>query len=250
MEAAQSVVSQAVLAEAARTRFASTGLLEVCERSAHARALLDRLFELAKAAGPPTDQEIDALKAERWMDLDRPSSVSVAHAVVVAKGSAEAASARASAERIARATAGISDVSKFIKVAKAVATKPLEKRVEQLPHMTADGRAVYLDPFDPRRERPLQFDLAFAAAVHAIPEEGQQSPVVETKFGYHVILMVERIDPQHMSRAEFRRELEPDVFQARAKRQLDSLLSDLRSKATVELARNLEELTEQVSQRP
>ncbi len=249
-QALDQAVGEALLANAALTRFRGTGLVQVVRRSAHARALLDLLFEQARAAGPPSDEELEALRKERWMDLDRPACVSSVHAVVLSKDPKHDDAARAAAERIARATAGISDPEKFIERARQVDIGKLKKRVEGLPHMTADGRAVYLDPRDSRRSHPDTFDPSFAAAANAIPKEGQQSTVIQTPFGYHVILLVERVDAQHYTLEELRKKFEQEVYDGRARKQLDELSAGLKRHVRVELARNAEKLTERVSGKP
>ena len=249
-QASERVVAEALLAEAARARFEGTGLVAVSQRSAHARALLDELKLTSERAGPPSDDELRKLRDERWMDFDRPVSVRVVHAVVVAKTPADHAAAKAAAERIAAVTRGIADPQQFYDLANAVETGALEKRVEVLPLMTADGRGVFLDPADPRRQRPSHFDAGFAQAAHAIEAVGGQSPVVKSPFGYHVILLVERAAEQHYELSSLRSKLAPEVRDQRSQKQLTELLAKLERETPVERARNVEELTASVARGP
>lgn len=249
-QAAERVVfGQALLATEARTRFEGTGLIRVGERAAYSRALLDRIREEAKAGGPAKDSELRELRDERWMDFDRPVAVRTAHAVVISKGEADDAAAKAAAERIAEATRGVSDPEKFWELANAVDTSPLDKRVEGLPFMTADGRAVYLDSADPRRAKKQSFDPAFAKAANAIAEVGQQSGVVKSKFGYHVILLLERVDAQRYELSELRPLLTRDVYERRARQRLQELVDRLKARNLPELSRNVDELTALVTER-
>lgn len=248
--ASERLVAEALLAEAAAARFEGTGLVAVSQRSAHARALLDELKAVAKRAGPPSDDELGKLRDQRWMDFDRPESVRTAHAVVIAKTAADDAPAKAAAERIAEAVRGVSDPEKFWELANAVETGSLDKRIEALPLMTADGRGVFLEPADPRRQRPSRFDPGFAQAAHAIEAVGGQSPVVKSPYGYHVILLLERVAPQHYELSRLRGTLAPEIYDQRSGKLLSELLARLERETPVERARNIEELTASVARGP
>lgn len=245
--ARQYAMRDALFAEAARSRFRDSGLLEVARRSAHSRALLDALSERAKREGPPTEAELKKIQAERWMDFDRPVAVATAHALV--RGS-DRERARALAERIAQATAGARDAEPFMARARQVSAGDLDVVVEQLPFIAPDGRAVYLDPSDPRRLRADSFDPAFAKAAHAIGEKGDQSGVVETSFGHHVILLLDRVAAQRYTLEELGMRLEQDVYDERARRLLAELAERLQGSSRIELAPNWQELTERASKRP
>ncbi|HEY6723000.1 MAG TPA: hypothetical protein VI197_03185 [Polyangiaceae bacterium] len=248
--ASERAVAEALLAEAATARFEGSGLLAVSQRSAHARALLDELKVTARRAGPPSDSEIGKLRDERWMDFDRPECVRTAHAVVMVKTDADDVPAKAAAERIAEAVRGVSEPERFWELANAVETGALEKRIEGLPLLTADGRGVFLDPADPRRQRPSRFDPEFASAAHAIAAVGGQSPVVKSPFGYHVILLLERVAPQHYELSRLRGTLAPEIYDQRSGKLLAELLARLERETPVERARNVEELTASVARGP
>jgi hypothetical protein len=249
-EAVERGIADALFAETARVRFEGTGLLAVLERSADSRALLDAIYIEEKLRGPATAGELQEFKRERWMDFDRPPSVYTAHAVVSVENPEQADAAKAAAQRIAEAARGILELDAFVEAAQRVRTGKLKKRVETLPYMTADGRAVYLSPLDPQRSKPQKFDVTFARAAHAIREEGQQSPVVETRFGYHVILLVERLDAEHYSEPQLREALTKDVFDRRAKQRVDALRKRLTQASEIEVARNVDALTAKISLQP
>lgn len=249
-QASERVVLEALLAQAAPSRFEGSGLVAVSERAAYARALLDELKLAARRKGVPSEDELRKLRDERWMDFDRPVSVRTAHAVVIVKSPDDDDAAKAVAERIAAATQGAVDPQKFWELANAVDSGSLDKRIEGLPLMTEDGRAVFLDPADPRRQRPPRFDLDFARAANAIPAVGEQSGVVKSAFGYHVILLLERVAPQRYELASLRGRLASEVYDQRSGQLLTELLGRLERETPVERARNVEELTASVARAP
>ena len=74
-EAARRLVDDAVAAVAARERGLDTKLPTSWNlRSARARMTVERIRSQARAAGPPTDEEIQALTARHWREVDRPES--------------------------------------------------------------------------------------------------------------------------------------------------------------------------------
>ena len=249
-QASERVILEALLAQAAPSRFEGSGLVAVSQRSAHSRALLDELKAAARRKGPPSDEELRKLRDERWMDFDRPVSVRTAHAVVIVKSPDQDAAAKAVAERIAAATQGVSDPQKFWELANAVDAGSLDKSIEGLPLVTEDGRVVFLEPADPRRQRPQRFDLDFARAAHAIPTVGGHSGVVKSAFGYHVILLLERVAPQRYELSSLRGRLASEVYDQRSGQLLSELLARLERETRVERARNVEELTASVARAP
>jgi parvulin-like peptidyl-prolyl isomerase len=234
-------VADALFALEARERLKGSGLVATVERSVWAEALLDELRLEAEARGPATAAELGALRRERWQRLDRPVSVATVHAVALVKSADQDAAAAQVAAEIQEATRGLSDPKEFADAANRVPSDGIEKRVESLPHVTRDGRAVQFDPGVPVASGG--FDPAYAAAAHAIAEEGGHSPVVKTPFGYHVILLVERVDAQRYSDEQLRKQFADEVVQRRVRDGLERLTSTLKKQATVEQSRNVEQLT-------
>jgi hypothetical protein len=221
------------------------GVVDVTARSAHARAVLETLAAQARAAGPARDEEIQQLTAERWTELDRPAMARTTHVVVLVKKPEDDVPARALAERLARVLTGSTDSGEFEKRAKAEPSQGLEVRVERLPAVAADGRTYY-----PERGAQASdsgtFDKDFSQAAVALLSPGDQSPVVKSAFGYHVILLVERF-PEHRVPLEERRViLGPDVLARRAQIELKSLVSELKRRATIEVSRAADDLTSRV----
>lgn len=247
--ALERAISDALFASAAADEPKLLELLPVVARSAHARALLDALREEAQNAGPPTEQEIAELTAERWAELDRPPTARTTHVVVLVKKPEEDEKARALAERIAKELAGAATTEEFEERAKAVPAEGLEVRVERLPAVAGDGR-VYFPEGAPRGQERTTFDAAFAAAAVALSEPGEQSPVIRSAFGYHVLRLEERYPEQRVPLEERRSILEPEVYSRRAERTLSRLLEELKRGAKIERLRAADDLTSRVPVAP
>lgn len=206
------------------------------ERVAMARAMLGALGEEAKAAGPPSDEEILDLSRRRFWELDRPRMAQVAHAVVLSSNESE--EARALAERIAEAASSAQSAADFQEKARAVRGEGLSVRVESLPPVTEDGRAV-----DPDRPPPVGppvqlLDTQFSAAANRLERVGQLSPIVRTPFGYHVLYLVRTIEPRMPSLEERRRSLHDEIMTERASALQKTLLERERQAAAPEQERS------------
>lgn len=243
-EARDRAIVDALFAASVRANPSGSARVNAAERSVLARAVLERLRDDTRAEGAPTDDEVRALTAERWPELDRPPSVRTTHAVVLAKNPGDDAPARALAVTLAAAVQGAKDAGDFRERARTVKDPrgSLEVRAEDLPPVTPDGRLW--DP-DERPPKPLagSLDLAFTRAAHTLAQVGDQSPVVKTPFGYHVIFLAERYPPVEVSLEERRSRLEADVLTRRAKHALDALVARLRSQTSVVTERSADALT-------
>lgn len=205
------------------------------ERLALARELSQALLVDAERGAPPTEQEIAELTSERWWELDRPRMVQVVHAVVLSES--ESAAAAALAERIANAVANTQSDREFQEAAKAVPTNDQKVRVEALPPVASDGRAV--TPEQPPPKGPQrQLALEFALAAQKLERVGQISPVVRTPFGYHVLFAQRILEPRQLSFEQRRELLAPQVAQRRALAEQRRLLADQRQQSAPEQERS------------
>jgi parvulin-like peptidyl-prolyl isomerase len=204
-------------------------------KGALARSMLARIKQ--DNGAPPSPEEIHALRAARWRDFDRPESARVIHAVAMGEGSDEA---RKVAEAIRKATAGASGEADFEERAKRVPHEGVEVRVERLPAMARDGRNV---------EEDGSFVVPFAEAALALKTPGDQSPVVATSFGYHVIFLIERAPAHHPTDEEIARIAREEILARRASSAARGLIERLRREHPVVLERNAIELTDLLERR-
>ncbi|HEY3498257.1 MAG TPA: peptidyl-prolyl cis-trans isomerase [Polyangiaceae bacterium] len=242
LEARERAITDALFAARARSTPEYRAAVSAAERAVLARALLEGIRDRARGAGPVTDAELATLTAERWVELDRPPSARVAHAVVLVKKPEDDAPARALAERLAAALRGAKDGAELVRRAKAFSAGALTITAEHLPPCTLDGRTWDSNAVPPAALGG-NFDLDFARAANALEKPGDQSGVVKTAFGYHVIQLEERY-PEQRESPEARRSLLWDaVIARRAKPELDALAARLRAQTRIELERAADELT-------
>lgn len=249
-------VRDALLAGGARARGleASAGARFAWEGEL-ARRVLRRLLDEARAT-PPTEAELSEATARRWLEIDRPEAFRTVHAVVRADGSdageAKKARARALAETLRAAVmpALAPAVSlpfpqgapppgprvapkddpdplsaAFRLAAAAVPTGGLQVNIEPLLPVTAAGRLLVVgDEY---------LDEGFARAAAALPARGALSPVVESRFGAHVILLLERT-PAVVLQGEARvARLRDDIVNERARAAEKRLLAGLKEQRSV-----------------
>lgn len=240
-------LSDAILAQAAMSSVAS-GTASHIERAAAARTLLEQLARDATRTGPPSQAELDELSRERWLEVDRPDAARTTHAVVLGARPELLAKARAIAEKLAETVRSAGSKEEFERLAKTVAPEGLTLRVESLPPVTADGRAFERrdDTFQPHGA----FDVEFARAANALTRPGEISPVTQSKFGFHVIRLEERVPGQVVPKPELAELLGPDVLTRRSARARRELLERLRKSSVVDLERGVDELTARVKLQP
>jgi hypothetical protein len=241
-------IHDALLAEEARARGldAQRGV-QLVESATLARVLAFDIAAAAEARGPVTDAELDAVTARHWVELDRPESSRTVHAIVLLKKDAPPdarTSASQLAETIRGAVAKVTDVASssepqrdprspedpvvaaFRKAVTDVPKGDRDIRVEPLPPVAADGRVV--------SEAGGHFDEAFARAAAKLERRGDVSPVIESSFGYHVILLLERVPAHTVPREERRAMVREEVMSTRARVEKDRLLGRLRAGVSIQ----------------
>ncbi len=149
------------------------------------------------------------------------------------------------AERIAEATRGAESAADFDKRARSVNADGLNVLVEHLSPVTADGRVVPDAP-PPPGTQPGRFEEAFARAALALKNTGDQSDIVKTSYGYHVIYLEERLPPQRMPLEERRKAVADEVLADRAGAMEASLVDALAEQHPVVIDRAAANLTGKV----
>jgi len=189
------LVDDALAAEGARARgLDTTRGVDLARRAFRARLVADRLHADAVALGLPSDEEVAKLTARHWQSFDVPESLRVVHAVVMRKPALAAERGTEVAEGLRVAVAGATDAKDFELRARMADPHGLEIRVETLPPFVRDGRMV----------QGGALDATFVDAAFALAQPGSTSGVVETKFGWHVIRLIDRIPPKQVPLEERR----------------------------------------------
>lgn len=239
-EARERVVSDALFAAHARRVLAGTGQVESAERSALARVVLEEIRRDAEADGPPSDAEVEEVTAFRWLDFARPALVRTVHAVVLDDAEKKSEKTRRVAERIRDAVSGVTDAEAFEAKVKALDAEGLKTKVEHLPPVALDGRSG--DPKQPPSAEVSRFEVDYARGAHAIAEVPGTSGVVETRYGLHVILALERLPEKTVPLEERRVVMTREIIDRRARKRHKAILEAVNKATPVMLDRGVSEL--------
>lgn len=242
-EAVRRLVDDAVAATSARDR----GLDRAPPASwllvaARARLTADRARRAALALGPPTDEEVRELSLRHWREVDRPPAVRVVHVVVRRPEPADPtqlARAKELATQLAATLHEAKSPEELLEKGKSFPhPKEIDVRAERLPPFTDDGYSI---------EGPDVFDETFAKAAHRLTSVGETSQLVETKYGWHVIRLVERV-PEHRMPFESRRiAFSEEAYVLRARQALEASLAPIRDANQVRIEPSAEQLMRSVT---
>jgi hypothetical protein len=233
-------VYDALFAEEGRARL-DPATVRAGTRAVEARALLEQLAAQARAGGPPSDAELDVLLRERWLEFDRPEAVVVVHAVALTPAGGKTEAAEKVGKELKEKLAGITDPNEFLRVAQEIPNGEITIRAERVPAICADTRGFHLGIAG--AQSAGNFDSEFTRAAHALKQPGDQSPLVHTGFGYHVILLEERLPERRVAREEARQQLFGDAVARRADREKRGLVERLQAAGRIEVSRNFDALT-------
>ncbi|MFO0550814.1 MAG: hypothetical protein U0271_20640 [Polyangiaceae bacterium] len=230
-----------------------------------ARALLDQLADEARADGPPTDEEIQAISEKKWFEVARPEAYVVVHAVVRVPKDAPPAvwdDARAIASNIQKATLAAAEKARstsppdfmpkrgiplpldpaadlFVHSAQAVEHGSLEVVAEQLWPLGTDGKTV-------RPESREPYDPAFVNGVMTLRQRGDLTAPFDSSFGVHIVMLLDRLPGVSLTLSERRERFTPDMVVVRTRRRLDALLDAIPEQKSVSIERSVDALLTQV----
>jgi parvulin-like peptidyl-prolyl isomerase len=165
-----------------------------------ARLTSGHALQAAREQGPPTENEL--------------ATLSVVHAVVLRSTSLSERAALSIAEGLERAVHGTASETDFMKQADSAPHGAAHVRVERVGPFGADGQLA----------EEGQLDAAFVSAAFALSGVGATSGIIETRFGWHVLRLVEREVPVGSALEDRRRDLAEAVVELRARSRLDALI--------------------------
>jgi hypothetical protein len=170
-----------------------------------------RMLDAARALGPPSEDELATRR--------------VVHAIVVRSPSVAPEDAHSLAAAIERA------------VVHAPSPEEFERRASRVPHEFARVVVERIGPFGPdgKTASGEGLDATFVTAAFSLHTPGDTSPIVETRFGWHVIRLVDRLPVDPSAVADRRRELDSAVLELRARSALGALLRARRDRTSVRI---------------
>ncbi len=229
-EALAIVVQETLLARAAFANGAANDDAVVLrEASALSRALLGNLRDKALAT-PFTDGEIATVANARWLTTDHPEIRRVTHALVkkdVPNARAVAAELRTALLAANGPDAGKSEVA-FAKTAK-------EFKVPSGPAVHVEGLSIAADARVAEPGADGAVEESFAKATFAIDALFGTSDIVETTYGFHIIRLLEKIPPLHLTREQKLETLRADLIAMRVGPLHEQLQNQLRAATKTEL---------------
>jgi hypothetical protein len=232
-EACEMEIRDALFANGAlaRTLFDMPGVAAAL-RGRLARAVLSKQAQETSVLAP-TDDEVREATARHFVDLDRPEAFKVIHAVVRVASGADAATktrAREVAETIKRQVSQVKDPAEFRSRAEAVEHGGFELVVEELKPVAADGRVIDLENPPNQGGRSGSYEVPFAVAASRLGQPGDKSDPIETEYGWHVLMLVQRQAAHSVPFEERRRMLRDEIVASRAKRSVEALRNELRNR--------------------
>jgi hypothetical protein len=245
-EFAQRWAVDSLLAESARAGVLHSAYVDQVERSVLARTILVVLADDARSRGESTEQELRALAAERWFEVDRPSAAQTTHFVVRSRAVALDGSAEQLAHRLALAVRSITSPEEFRSVVTNYPTKDFDVVVESLPPITSDGRSLRLDATGVVIGAGASFDATFARAANSLTQPGAHSSVIHTAFGFHVIMLDRIIPPRKLSAESLREMFASELHSRRTRTALEQVIKNARQQHVVHVESSFQEAAAQL----
>jgi hypothetical protein len=211
---------QLLAAEAERRGYGASDDVTVERRKALARALLDR--QAAEVTVDTLDQErLRAVYESRLEQFVHGPERRVIHAV------ARTGEKRWSSERA-------HEVIDQVRRAVGEATTEEEFRAAARPLVKAHGKKrLKVETLPPFHAGSRRLAAPFVEAAFAVPGPGHVTEPFQTKFGWHVLLVIEELPAADVPFEEARQIIGAEVVPLEQHRKVESLVEELRSKAGV-----------------
>ena len=239
--------TDSLLAESARAGALHASRVSQVERGVLARGLLESIYQKARELGQPTERELQELTSERWTEFDRPAAAQTTHFVVRSREGQPTTSAELLARRLAVAVHGCKTSVEFKTIVGAFPKdNGLDVVVESLPPVTRDGRSLRMNSDDQVLGAGPSFDPIFAQVANSLAREGEQSEIVHTSFGYHVIRLDRKIPPLQASIQIRREKLADNIFLRRARQEADRCIQDQRQRHQIKIETSFQEVVAQL----
>jgi peptidyl-prolyl cis-trans isomerase C len=164
-----------------------------------------------------SDEDVETFYTENFDKMSSPEQVRARHILISPKSDDEAG------KRLAREK--VAAIQKELEGGASFAVVAMEN--SEGPSATGGGDLGFFSRG--------QMVPAFEETVFAL-QPGEISDVVETRFGYHIIKLEERLDAQTVSVEEASERIRPYLTQQRLQEAVEKLVEDLRASAEIESA--------------
>ena len=190
-------------------------LNKIIERALIGKKVID--IKIEPTVKPTTDEDIAAFYEENKKQFARPEEVKASHILIKVESTAEEqekANARSEMQAVLdKAKAG----ADFAELAKEYSQGPSGPQGGDLGYF---GRGSMVKPFE---------DAAFSL------EKGQISDIVETRFGYHIIMVVDKKPEDFLKLEDISEDIRKDLHAKAVDTALRKWLEPVRKEATIKI---------------